>query len=180
MHRANYWRRILDSPGWLWQRVILLRILPQKMLDWTWYLLHLSWMSEKIHFIIPLSYFVRYTAGPSLNLVEFMLLFVVTCLAHVHFFVRWKASRSSLVVTGKKHNEASIDYFVNLMISVLASLNNFVLKEMLLVSMNCLFWSVIPASIDPFVSLPVLPGTIYLSNYRFCDVVWILKVNPVA
>ena len=144
------------------------------MLDWTWYFLHLSWMGEKVHFIILLPHFIRYTASPCFDLVEFVFLLVVTCLTNVNFFVGWEATRSALVIASEEHHEASINYFIDLVVSVLTSLDNFVLKEVLFVSMNCLLRSIIPASVDPFVAISVLPSAVYLSNYRLCNVVGVL------
>lgn len=62
----------------------------------------------------------------------------------------------------------------------MASLDDFIGIEMLLEMMDGLLGSVVPAGIDPFFSLRVLPGPIQLGYNGFRRIVWILKMNPVA
>lgn len=67
-----------------------------------------------------------------------------------------------------------------MMVSVLSSLNDFVRIEVLFVLVDSLLRSVVPACIDPFLALVVLPGAVDLGSDGFRDIVRVLYVNPIA
>jgi len=108
-----------------------------------------------------------------------MLLFIVSCLADIDFFGWINVTRSTATVACDEHDKTPIDDFLNLMVSILASLDNFIREEVFLVLMYRLFGSIVPASIDPFLTFGILPGAIDLSNNRFGHVIGVLNVNPV-
>lgn len=66
------------------------------------------------------------------------------------------------------------------MISVLPGFHDFICIELFLNPVYCLFGTVIPASVDPYLTLVIFPGSEDLSNSWFIWVVWIDDVNPVT
>jgi hypothetical protein len=173
-------RGICSSPRWFRKRVILLCILAEQMLYRTRYLLHLPWDVKEVHLIVSLSDFIGDTACPSLNLIQFEILFVISGFANVNLLVNWKSTRTAFVVASEEHYEAAVHNFIDLVISVLPSLDDLILEEVFFVLMDRLLRPVVPACIDPLQSLRILPGTIYLSHNRLCEIIWILEMNPIA
>lgn len=109
-----------------------------------------------------------------------MLLFIVPRFADIDFFVLGKTARSALVVTRYEHDKASVDDFFNAMISILACLDNFVLKKVLFKPMNSLFGAVVPAGVDAIFPGFVNVSAIYLRNNGFGQVVGVGDVHPIA
>lgn len=66
------------------------------------------------------------------------------------------------------------------MVSVLTGLDNFVIEEVLIEAVYCLFGSVIPAGVDPSSAITVLPGSIDLGYDRLAKVIGVANMNPVA
>ena len=67
-----------------------------------------------------------------------------------------------------------------MVISVLSSLDDLMLKEVAFITMNGLLGAVVPTSVDPFLAFAILPGTVYLGDDGLGQVVWILDMDPVA
>lgn len=126
--------------------------------------LHFLRFNVYFHLIVLVSHLIGQTACPSLNLVQGVFFLVVTSLANIDLFVSWKVTRPTFAVSGNEHNEAPIYNLIDLVISILSSFDNFIVKEMLIKAMNCLFRSIIPASIYPFSACGVLPSAIDLSD----------------
>lgn len=180
MHCSYKRRCIRCSPGRLRQRIIRLRIISQQVLDGTRSFLKPPRHIEEVHLIVLVSDLVGQTTCPSFNLVEFVLLFIVTCFAHIHFFVLRKTARSAFAVTGYKHDEASVHNLVNNMVAILACFNHLVFEKVLLKSMYCLFWTVVPAGVDTVLARLVNIGAINLSNDGFGQIIRISDVYPIA
>lgn len=149
------------------------------MFDWTGNFFHLTGRIEKIHFVVTVSYFVWNTACPGLDLVKAKILLIVSGFAHVNMLISWKAARPAFVKSGHEHNEATIHNLANLVIAVLPCLDNLVLEEMLLKAMDSLLRPIVPACIDPFLSLAILPHAEDLANCGFREVVWVADMNPI-
>lgn len=181
MHGTNFRWCVGQTPHWLWHLVTfsLLAFLKQ-ILDWTRQLLHFLRRIEQVHLVILVTNFVRQAACPSLDLVEFVLLLVVACFANVDLLVGRETTWSTLVIACEEHNKTAIDYLIDRMIAVLASLDDLVLVEVAVIAMDCLLGAIVPASIDPLVTAGILPGAVKLCNDRLREIVSILDVYPVA
>lgn len=149
------------------------------MLDGARYLLHATGRAEQVHLVVFFPDFVRHTARPGFDLVESEFLFVVPRLAHVHIFAWRKASRPTFVEARDEHDEAAIQEVTNLVVAVLPRLDHLAFEKVLLVSVDRLFWSVVPASIDPLLPSTVLPSPEYLCHDGLGQVVGIANVDPI-
>lgn len=168
------------APCWLGQRISRLCIVSKQVLDWTGHLSQSTRDVKQVHLIVLLANFVGHAAGPSLDLVEPVLLFIVSRLTDVDIFVLGEPPRPTLVETGYEHDETPIYDFVDAMVTVLARLDNLVLQKVLLKSMHSLFGAVIPAGVHPFLSRLVLPGSVYLSNNGFRQIVRVGDMDPIT
>src|ERR1700712_4173931 len=74
---------VVGSPRRPGKVIGFLGILFEKILDWTRDLFDLARQIKEIHFIVLLSHFIWQAAGPSLDLVQFVFLLIVPCLANV-------------------------------------------------------------------------------------------------
>lgn len=172
---------IWASPCWLWEVIGFLRIIAEQVLDWTWQFPHtLRGAVEKIHLIVFVSDLIRHATCPSLYLNETGLLFVVSGLAYVDFFAAWEAPGTAPAETGDKHDEASIQHVLNLVIPILSSFDNLMVEEVFVEAVHGLFGAVVPAGVDPPLSVAVLPGPENLGDDGFCEIVGIANVNPVT
>lgn len=179
MHRSNYRRSIWASPCWFGQFICFFCILAKQMFNWTWDLFHAPRYIVKVHFIVLVAHLVRHTACPSLDFVECELLFVITRFTHVNLLIRRKSPGTTFVEACHKHDKAAVQDLFNLVIAVLSSFDHLMFIEMLFITMYSLFWSVVPAGIDPSVTSTILPGSIDLGYSRLCQVIGIFNVNPV-
>jgi hypothetical protein len=150
------------------------------MLDWTWNLLHLPWSVKKIHFVVLLSDFIRHAARPGLDLVQFELIFVISCFADIDLLIGWESAWSTFVVPSEEHYKATINHLINVVISILPSLDHFIFKEVFIISMDSLFRPVVPACVNPLLALRILPSSIDLGYNRFREVVGVLKMDPIT
>lgn len=150
------------------------------MLDGARHLFYAAGHVEEIHFVVFVSNFVGYAACPGFNFVESILLLVVPRLTHIHVFAWREPSRSTLVEAGDEHDEAAIQDVAYLVVTILSCLHHFMFEKVLLMPVNCLFWSVVPACIDPLLPSAVLPGPKNLCNYGLGQVVRVANVDPVA
>jgi hypothetical protein len=150
------------------------------MLDGTRNLLHLSRCIKQIHLVILLSHFIWHTTSPRLDLVQLELFLVVSSLTYVDLLVCWKSSRTALVVSSEEHDEAAINDFFNLVVTILTSLHNLVFIEVLLETMDSLFWPVIPASINPLLAFSILPCAVDLGNNRLGNIILVREMNPIS
>jgi hypothetical protein len=180
MHSSNEGRRVGCPPSRLREGIIWLRIVPEQMLDGTGELFESSRHIKEIHLVVLLSDLIRQTASPCLDLVEPVLLLIVPRFAHVHLFVLGEAARSAFVVAGNEHDEASVYNFVDSVVSILPSLDYFILEEVLLESMDSLFWTIVPARIDVLLPGLVLPSPVDLSDDGLCQVIWIGDMDPIT
>jgi hypothetical protein len=108
-----------------------------------------------------------------------VLCLVVPAFAYINILVWRKPSWSTFVVTREEHDKAAVDNLIDWVVAVLARLEDFVVEEMSIKPMHCLLRAIVPASIDPFSTIGILPRSIYLSNDGLCQVVGVLNVNPV-
>lgn len=46
--------------------------------------------------------------------------------------------------------------------------------------MDGLLWSIVPAGVDPFLTIRVLPCTVDLGYDGFGHIIWVLYVNPIS
>lgn len=181
MDRSYLGRSVRRSPNWLRKIVrLLLRILLEEIFDGTGILLHLLGRIEQVHLVVFVPHFIGQTTSPRLDLVELVLLLIVTGLANINLLVCREVSWSAFVVAGEEHDEAAVDNLVDRVITILSSLDNFVIVEMAVKAMDCLLWAIVPASIYPFVPFWALPCPIDLRNNRFGQIVGVLEVYPIA
>lgn len=143
-------------------------------------LLHWPRGIKEVHLVILFSNFIWYTACPSFDFVEPKLLLVVPGFANVYFLVGWEAARAALIKPCHEHDEATVDNFTKLVVAVLSRLHDFMFEKVLLVSMHRLLGSIIPAGVDPLLSLAVLPHPIDLCDNRLGKIIRVANVNPVA
>lgn len=81
-------RRILGTPGRLWEVIRFLCVFFEEMSDRTRDLLDLPRGIKQFHLVVLLAYLVRQAAGPCFDLVEFVLFFIVSGFAHINLFVK--------------------------------------------------------------------------------------------
>jgi hypothetical protein len=169
MNCSNLGRRIWGSPNWFWQVVSLfLFTFFEQIFDWTWNLFQLLRYLEKVHLIVLVSDFIRQTTSPRFDFIDFMLFLVIAGLTNIDFFVFRKPAWPAFVESSKKHDETTINYLINWVVSILPSFHNFILKEVFVESMNSLLRSIIPACIYPFGTILILVSAVDLSNNWLC------------
>jgi hypothetical protein len=168
MDRTDFRWGVWSSPHWL-RHVVRLLLLAffEQVLDGTRNLFKLPGSIKQIHLIVFVANFIGQAAGPCLDFVQLMLLLVVSGLANVDIHVGWRVPWPPFVEARKEHNEAAIDNFVDGMVAVLSSLDHFILIKVAIVAMDGLFWSIVPAGIDPLGAVLVLPGAVDLGYNRF-------------
>jgi hypothetical protein len=173
-------RGILRTPLWFGEIVVLFLLIFEHVRDWTWDFLQLPRRIEEVHHVILVSDLIRQAAGPGLDLVQLVVLLVVTRFADVDLLILGKVSRSALVVSCHKHDKAAVDYLINTVIAVLACLDHLVFEEMSVKSMHSLLWTVVPARVHPLPAICVLPCAVDLSHDRLGEIIYVLDVYPVA
>ena len=109
-----------------------------------------------------------------------MLFLVISSFADIDFLIRGEIPRAALVISCEKHDKASVNNFVDWVISILSSFHDLILEKVSVEPMNGLLRAVVPTCIDPFATLRILPCTVDLGNDWFGKVVCILDVDPVA
>ena len=67
-----------------------------------------------------------------------------------------------------------------MVIPVLPSLDHFIGIKVLLVLVNSLLRTIIPAGIHPLLAVSILPRAIDLRNDGFGHIVWVLNMDPVT
>lgn len=164
MHSSHYWGCVRSAPIWLWKWIIFFCIVSKIVCYRTRHLLHLSRMIEQVHLVIPVSHLVWDAACPSFDFVELELLFIVAGFADIDLLIGRESSRAAFVVTSEEHDEASVYNLINLVVPILSGFDDLVLEEVLLMVMHGLLRMIVPAGIDPFLSLLVLPCAVYLCN----------------
>lgn len=179
MHGTDNWWSIWATPCWLGEVIRFFCIFAQEMLDWAWYFLHTTRCIEQIHFIILFANFIGHATGPRLDLVETEFLFVVARLTDVYVLVVREPARSALVESCHKHDETAVNNFTDLVVAILASLDNFMFEKVLLVPMHSLLRAVVPTCVDPSLPSSVLPHPIDLRHNWLGQVVGISDMNPV-
>lgn len=180
MDRANHRGRIGIRPGRLRKGVRLLRIFPEQMLDGTRNLPQLPRHGKQVHLVILVADLVGHAARPCLDLVELELLLVVSGLADIDGLALGEPSWPTFGVSGDEHDEATVVNFLDAVVTILARLDDLVLKEVLLKPMDRLLGAVVPAGIHPLVANTILPGPINLGNNRFPWVVGVGNMDPVT
>lgn len=180
MHRTNHRWRIGTTPCRLWQRVGFLCVFSQEMLDGTGDFSQLARHLKQVHFVVSFADFVRNATRPCLDLGEAKLFLIVPCLADIYFLVWGKPTGSALRKSRDEHDEAAVDNLFYAVVAILPCLDHFLLVEMLLESMHRLFWTIVPACVDPDLSGRILPNPIELGNNGFGQVIVVTNVYPVA
>lgn len=180
MNSSNEGRRIRGSPCRLWHRIRRFRIVSEQVLDGAGHLSQPVGNRIEVHLIIALPNLVRDAAGPRLDLVELVLLFIVPRLADIDLLAHGEATRPSFVEARHEHDEASVQNLIYAMVTVLTRLDNLILEEVFLEAVDGLLGSVIPAGVDPLLPRFVLPSSIYLGDNRFRQVVRVRDVNPIT
>ena len=121
------------------------------------------------------------TALPGLNLVEMLLALVVPTFTNIdRALLLVDTLRPPTGISGKEHHEALGKDLVDMMISVLSGLHNFVCVKFLLSPVNGLFRAIIPAGVDPDLPFMVLPRTEDLPNGWFVRIIRVDDVDPIA
>lgn len=179
VHCTNDWRCIFSAPSWFRHLIRFLCVFEQ-VENRTRDFLDFFNVIEKIHIIVFVSDLIRQTASPSFNFIQLVLFLVVPRVADVYFLVSGEAARAAPAISSGEHDKTAVDDLVDPMVSILSGFDNLVGKEVLLVLVHSLFWSVIPARIYPFLSIGILPGAIDLGDDRFRHVIRILHVDPVS
>jgi hypothetical protein len=127
MHCTNLRRCVVSTPLRLGKVVRLLLVVLQHVCDRAGDLLQLPLRIEQIHHVVLVSHFIRETARPCFDLVEFVVFLVVTRLADVDFLIRGKVAGTALVVPRHKHDKAAVNHLVNAVVTVLSSLDHLIL-----------------------------------------------------
>ena len=109
-----------------------------------------------------------------------MLLLVVTRFADVDLLIGGKTTGSTFVVAGMEHDKTTIYDFVNLMVSILTSLDDLIWIEMLVKAMDCLLRTIVPAGIDVSRSRRILPGAKDLRNNWLGQIIRVLNMHPIT
>lgn len=109
-----------------------------------------------------------------------MLFLVISGFADINFLVRGKIAWSTFVVACEEHHKAAIHHFIDGVITVLPCLDNFTIIEVPIKAVDSLLWTIIPACIDPLLSICVLPCPVDLSHNGLGKIVGILNMHPVA
>jgi len=109
-----------------------------------------------------------------------MLFLVVSSFADIDFLIRGEISRTALVISCEKHDKASVNNFIDWVISILSSFHDLILEKVSVEPMNGLLRAVVPTCIDPFATLRILPCTVDLGDDWLGKVVCILDMDPVA
>lgn len=181
MNRTDFRWGVWSTPNRLRHVVrLLLLVLFEQVLDGTRNLFELPGSIKQVHLIVFVANFIWQAAGPCLDLVQLVLLLVVTRLANVNLHVGWRVSGSAFVVACEKHDEAAVDHLVDGMVAILPSLDHFILIKVAIEAMDGLLGSIVPACIDPLAAVLILPGAVDLSHNRFGQVVGILDVDPIT
>jgi hypothetical protein len=152
MDGPDHRRGIRRTPGWFGELIGLFGIVLEKVFYLAGLFPQRSRHVEKIHLVVSISDLVGKTARPCLDLVEPMLLLVVSRLTNVNSLVAWETSRSASVISRGVHHKAAILDIFDTMISVSTCLEDLVLPEALVEAMYCLFGSVIPTGIHPLLT----------------------------
>ena len=164
MHGADNWWSIWAAPCWLGEVICFFGIFAQEMLDWAGYLPHATRCIEQIHFVVLFANFIGHATGPCLYLVETEFFFIVARLTDVYILVVREPARSAFVESGHKHDEAAVNNFTDLVVAILASLDNLVFEKVFLITMHRLLWAVVPTCVDPSLTSSVLPHPIDLRH----------------
>lgn len=180
MHCTNLGRRTVYAPHGFGQLFVLFLFVLEQVCDRGWELLHFLGVIEEVHLIVAIPHFIREAACPCFDLVELMSFLIVSGLAYVNLDVGRQAAGSSFEVAGCEHDKTPSFNFVNRMIPISSSLDDFIGKEVFVESVNGLLWSIIPAYVYHRLSVGAAVGSIDLSGNWFGEVVRIPYVNPVA
>lgn len=148
MHRSNHRRRVRRTPSRHREFVCLPRIGVQQVFYLARLFLQRERGFEEVHLVILVPDLVRKAARPCLDLVEPVVVFVVSRLANVHSLVPGKSSWSSAVVSCNVHHKTSVLDLIDVVVAVTARLDDLVLPEVLVESMYRLLGSVVPTHIQ--------------------------------
>jgi hypothetical protein len=148
--------------------------------DWARQFAHSIWRVKQVHFVVFLSDFIWHAARPGFDLVKGESLLVVPRLTHIYRLIRRESPWTTAAKTGDKHDKASVEDILDPVISILPGFDHFMLEEELVHSMHGLFWSIVPACIDPSLALTILPSSIDLRNDRLAEIVGVSDMDPVT
>jgi hypothetical protein len=174
------WRRIISTPSRPRKIIGFFGITLEQMLDRTWNLFDLARHVKEIHLIVLLAHLIRQAASPRLDLIELVFFLIVASLTDIDLLVWGKIAGTTSAVASEEHDETTIDDFFDPVIAVLARLHHFIRVEVLLKVMHGLLGSVVPAGVDPFLVLRVLPCPVDLADNGLGHIVRVLNVNPVT
>lgn len=180
-HGTDDGRRIFDPHLCFRQWITFFRVGREKVCDRTGEFLESALLLKRFQFVISSADFVWNAALPRLDLVEVPLRFVIATLAHVDGSLALiQALGTSARVSGEEHDVALSENFVNVVVTVLASFDDFVLVKLLLHPVHGLLGAVIPASVDPDLAIGVFPGSENLCYCGYVGVIGVNDVNPVT
>ena len=180
MDRTNKGGCIRCPPCRLGKGISRLSIIPQKMLNRTRHLSEPTRSIEEIHLVVLIANLIGQAASPRLDLVELVLLLIVSRFADVYSLVFRKAARPSLAVPRYEHDKAPVYNFLDSVVAILARLDDFTSKEVFFKTMDRLLWSIIPTRIHPLLPGIVFPCPIDLGHNGLGQVIRIGDMNPVA
>ena len=180
-HSADDGWRIVDPHLCLRERVTFLCVCREKVRNWAGEFLESSLFLKGNQFVISPADLVWNATLPCLDLVKVPLCFVIATLTHVDGSLALiQALGTSARVSGEEHDVTFPENFVNVVVAVLAGLDDFVLVELLFNPMHRLLRAVVPAGVDPDLTIRVFPGP---EDLCYCRLIWVIginNVNPVA
>lgn len=162
MHCSNLWRSVVGAPFRLREIICFLLAILEQIRNRTRLLLHAFGFVVQLHLVIFISHFVWQTTGPCLDLIKRKLVLIISALADIYFLITWEVTRSALAEAGDEHDETAVHDLLYSVVPVLPSFDHFTFVKMLVVSVHCLFGAVVPACIDEFLTVSVLPCSIDL------------------
>lgn len=109
-----------------------------------------------------------------------MLLLVVARVTDIDLFVFRKASWPASIIPCIEHNETAVNDLVDMVVPVLAGLDDLVWIEMLFILMHSLFRAVIPTCVHPLLAFRILPRSIYLGHDGLRNIVRVLDMDPIS
>lgn len=136
---------------------------------------------KHVHFVVSTTNFIRNAGFPGFDLVEMLFLLIISTLADVDgHFLLVNPLRPTPRVSGEEHDIALSKYLIDMVVSILSSLDNFMFIKLLFGPMNSLFWAVVPASIDPNLIVSIFPCAKDLGDGRFVRIIRVDNMNPIT
>jgi hypothetical protein len=179
INSSNNRRSILHAQGRLRNRIVFSSSRSKSVFDGRGQSSQRLNLFKQVHGVILRVYLVGDTRLPSSDLVKGLFHLVVSGFTQVHLSVTNALGPTSLVPC-EEHDKTLFQNLVHQMVSVLARFDHLVLVEDLVYSMNGLFGPVVPACIDPLLTVGSLPDSEDLANGGFGGIIHVVNMNPVT